>query len=144
MAYTQEVKLSRTIIGKAAHGSDLIEEITAVCKANGIALGRVEALGAVKKARLGFYDQTKRVYEFHEINKPMEITNLVGNISLKDGQPMVHAHVTLSDEAGAAFGGHLAPGTEVFACEFVIQELQGASLVRGYDEVTGLPLWNED
>ena len=54
---------------------------------------------------------------------------------------MVHAHVTLSDEQGNAFGGHLAPGTVIFACEFVIQELAGDALTRGFDEQTGLPLW---
>ena len=35
----------------------------------------------------------------------------------------------------------MAPGTVIFACEFVIQELTGEAFERGLDEQTGLPLW---
>jgi uncharacterized protein len=66
----------------------------------------------------------------------------VGNISLKDGNPMVHAHITLADEAGKAYGGHLIPGTVVFACEFILQVFEQPLLERGFDEATGLPLWS--
>ena len=63
-------------------------------------------------------------------------------ISLRDGEPVVHAHITLSDQQTRAFGGHLAPGTIVFACEFIIHIFEGAKMERGFDEQTGLPLWN--
>ena len=77
-----------------------------------------------------------------EIDKNLEITNLIGNISLRDDEPMVHAHITLSDENGNAFGGHLVKGTIVFACEFIIYAFAGVQYHRGYDKNTGLPLWN--
>jgi hypothetical protein len=141
MATHIDTKHARSIMGKLGHGKDLLEELTAVATAEGITLGRVEALGALKRARLGFYDQEEREYEFHEIDETLELTNLVGNISLKDGAPIVHAHVTLSDREGRAFGGHLAPGSIIFACEFVMQSLEGPTLTRARDDVTGLPLW---
>ena len=75
------------------------------------------------KARIGYYKQDLQKYMFLDLDRPMEILTLIGNVSLKDGQPMVHAHVTLCDEAGRAFGGHLAAGAPVFACEFVIREV---------------------
>ena len=40
-------------------------------------------------------------------------------------------------------GGHLAPGTTVFAAEYVIQAFDGPEFCRGFDEVTGLPLWDD-
>ena len=80
-------------------------------------------------------------YEFIEIDEPMEITKLSGNISIKDQAPMVHAHLTMADSKGNAFGGHLAPGTILFACEIIIEKYEGAKLERGFDETTGLPLW---
>ena len=49
--------------------------------------------------------------------------------------------VPLADDAGCAFGGHLAPGTIVFACEFCVHVLDGPDLCRGVDDETGLPLW---
>ncbi len=141
MPVFRQAKHVRYIIGKCRKDADLLEEITSLCAAEGVKLGRVEALGAAQKARLAFYDQDVREYRFFELDEPLEITNLVGNVSLKDGEPIVHAHVTLSDAEGRAYGGHLAPGTIVFSCEFCVQVLEGPELIRGLDEQTGLPLW---
>ena len=60
---------------------------------------------------------------------------------MRDGNPFVHAHVTLADNAGHAYGGHLAPGTTIFACEFVLEVLSESVLERTFDETTGLYLW---
>ena len=141
MAIYNEIKHTKTFMGKLKFGGDLLEELTSICDQNEISLGRVEALGAVKKARVGFYDQQARKYDFIEIDKQLEITKLIGNISVRDGKPMVHAHITLSDSQGIAFGGHLAPGTIVFACEFIMNSYDGPDHIRDYDEQTGLPLW---
>lgn len=142
MTITIPVNPIKTLMGKLKHGADLLSELTAICVLNEIFLGRVEAIGAVQKARIGFYDQQKREYNFQNLDQCLEITNLTGNISLKDGAPMVHAHVTFADKAGRAFGGHLAPGTVIFACEYVIQTLEGRQFIRKFDEETGLPLWD--
>ncbi|MFC1889781.1 PPC domain-containing DNA-binding protein, partial [Thermodesulfobacteriota bacterium] len=137
----RKVEAKETTMGKLRHGADLLEEITGICKDRGIRLGRVEAIGAVSRACVGYYNQETREYEFHTLDEPLEIVSLKGNISIKDGEPMVHAHVTLADRAGKAFGGHLAAGTIVFACEWVIEAFEGPAFERGYDEETGLPLW---
>ncbi len=142
MPTAREMTPVRTFLGRADHGADLLEELTGFCAANGITLGRVEAIGAVKTARLGYYDQNAQEYRFFEIDKHLEIAGLVGNVSLKDGKPVIHAHITLADEAGNAYGGHMVPGTVVFACEFCIQAFEGDPLVRGRDQATGLPLWD--
>ena len=142
MAVVREVKAVKMFMGKLEFGADLLEEITRICVDRDIHLGWVEALGAVKKARLGYYNQKEREYHFYELDQTLEITNLVGNVSIKDGVPIVHAHVTFSDKDGHAYGGHLAPGTIVFACEVVIQVLDGPKFERGLDQETGLPLWS--
>jgi uncharacterized protein len=141
MTSMREVKARRVFVGKLAYGGDLLEQITGICRQEGIQLGRVEAVGAVQKAHLAFYDQQKHQYEPLAIERPLEITKLLGNVSLKEGQPFVHAHITLADETGAAYGGHLAPGTVVFACEFVLEAFDGPPLERDLDDVTGLYLW---
>lgn len=129
------------LIGRLRRGEDLLEALTKLCTESNIRSGWLSGLGAVEKARIGYYDQEKRGYEFLEIGKHLEITNLTGNVSLKEGIPMVHAHITLADSTGAAYGGHLAPGTVVFACELAIEILKGATLERQNDEETGLALW---
>jgi predicted DNA-binding protein with PD1-like motif len=90
----------------------------------------------------GFYDCEAQKYENFVFEKPMEVLSLVGNVSLKDGQPFIHAHITLSDEKGQSFGGHLMEGTIVFAAEFIIEELEGENLEREFDKTTGLALWD--
>src|SRR3974390_420289 len=130
---------ARKILGRLQKGDDLLGALTTICQDLGITLGEVKALGAVSRARIGFYHQDTRQYEWLDLPKPLEILALEGNISLKDSKPFVHAHVTLSDDAGRAYGGHLADGTVVFATEFVIQELKAdQSLNRQMDEETGL------
>jgi predicted DNA-binding protein with PD1-like motif len=141
MAIMKAIQSKSVFIGKLKHGNDLLEEITEFCIQKHIRLGRISAIGAAQKACIGFYNQTTHEYQFLDLNQPLEITHLTGNVSIKDGQPMVHAHITLADEKGHCFGGHLAPGTIVFACELILEAFEGPVLERGYDDVTGLPLW---
>ena len=141
MAIIKKVTPRALFMGKLSHGSDLLEEITAICRQENIQLGRVEALGAVQKARLGFYDQQTHEYRFIVLDQHLEITKLMGNVSLKDNNPFVHAHITLADKEGHAFGGHLAPGTLIFACEVILEAYDGPFFKRELDKTTGLPLW---
>jgi len=139
----KEIKKHGMFMGRLPYGADLLEELTRICEDQGISNGRLEAIGAVRKACIGFYDQALRKYEFTTLDTSLEILNLSGNISVKNGNPVVHAHITLADSAGRAFGGHLAAGTIIFACECIIESFDGPVFKRGYDEETGLPLWED-
>ena len=141
MSVMKPITPKATFIGRLKHDADLLEALTGICNENKIMLGRVEAIGAVKKAVIGYYHQDTREYEYLTLHQHLEILNLTGNISIKDDSPMVHAHVTLADAEGRSFGGHLSSETIVFACECIIEPYEGALLERGFDEVTGLPLW---
>lgn len=141
MSIVKMVRPKKILMGKLSHGCDLLEEITNICINENIRLARIEALGAVQKACIGYYDQKSREYQFIDLNEHLEIINLVGNVSLKNDKPIVHAHITFSDQSGRAYGGHLAPGTIVFACELMLEAFDGPDFVRGLDEMTGLPLW---
>ena len=139
----RKVEKMETLIGRLSRGDDLLEALTSIAKQHGVRLGRVTALGAVEHARVGYYDQAAREYRFLDLAREQEILALVGNISIHDGEPMIHAHITLGDDRGRTFGGHLARGTRVFACEFTMDVFRGEDLVRGHDKPTGLPLWPE-
>ncbi len=141
MTMLRRVKPREVFMGRLSHGSDLLEEIGNMCLKENIQLGWIEALGAVKSARLAFYNQETHEYQFFVKEEPLEITKLAGNVSLKDGHPFIHAHITLADKTGNAYGGHLAPGTVVFACEFRVEVFDGPGIKREFDEATGLPLW---
>ncbi|MDI6709974.1 MAG: DNA-binding protein [Bacillota bacterium] len=141
----REAKSGRILIERLAKGADLLPALTGICVREGITHGEVWAIGALARARVAYYDQTARRYKTLDIPEPCEIVSLVGNISLKDGEPFVHAHLAVGDEKGHVFGGHLVEGCEVFAAEYVIREyLVAAHLERTYDEPTGLALWKSE
>jgi hypothetical protein len=138
-----EYKLGKELIVRVEHDSDLIQSITELAKNKGIKTGTFTAIGALKRAKLAYYDQENHEYREIRIDSPHEIASCVGNISLKDGAPFVHAHAVLADEKGNTRAGHLSEGT-VFAAEVHLRQLQGPRLERKYDEVTGLSLWETE
>ncbi|OQA94488.1 MAG: hypothetical protein BWY23_02742 [Spirochaetes bacterium ADurb.Bin218] len=130
------------IIGRIGYGEDLLTALLQVAKKENITLAKVEAIGALQRATIFYYHQDIKKYESVRFHEPMEIISLLGNISIKDGEPMVHAHVSLGNSKGELFGGHLASESIVFACEFMIFPLSGVSLERRLDDKTGLFLWD--
>jgi len=132
----------RIFLGRLDHGADLLTELYRLCESQSIQMGTLQVIGAVQKACVGFYAQGKKLYQQITLPNPAEIACCIGNISSKDEKIFIHAHLTLADEQGKAWGGHLMPGTIVFAAEFQIQELQGKILPRSEDTVTGLTLWS--
>jgi predicted DNA-binding protein with PD1-like motif len=140
MDYT-ECRPGRNFIGRLPHGKDLIKSITSFCRHEQIQTATFSLIGAVLSVTLGAYDQKQQVYVSDQKTAPLEIVACEGNISLKDGEPFVHAHAVLAEEDGTTFGGHLFSETIVFAGEIQLQEWRGAPLERVYDPQTGLMLW---
>jgi len=136
-----EFNANKELIVRLKHNADLVQSITELARSRGIGAGSFTAIGALKRTRLGYYDQKNHEYREIKIDSPHEMASCVGNISLKDGEPSVHVHVVLADEAGNTRGGHLSEGI-VFAAEVHLCQLEGPGLERKYDEVTGLWLWN--
>ena len=139
MVYAQ-FDVGRDFLLRAEHDSNLVQFVTELAEKKGIIAATFTAIGALKHAKLGFYDQEKHEYQEMTLDSPHEIASCVGNISVKDGRPFVHAHVVLADKNGNTKAGHLLEGI-VFAAEVHLRELKGAKLERKYDKVTGLSLW---
>jgi predicted DNA-binding protein with PD1-like motif len=131
----------RTFVGRLEKGSDLIEGIERICTERGITAAWVSVLGAVGHAAYAYYDQAEHRYLELSSDTHHEIAGFVGNISLRDGKPFLHAHATFADENGACVGGHLIRGITVFVGEFTIREMTGVELVRTHQEEFGLALW---
>jgi predicted DNA-binding protein with PD1-like motif len=137
-----EFNPSRNFLVRVEHDSDLIQSVTELAEKEKIVVATFTAVGALKQAKLGFYNQDRHEYQEIRIDAPHEIACCVGNISIKDGRPFVHAHAVLADKNGNPKAGHLIEGT-IFAAEVHLRELKGADLERKYDKVTGLSLWEK-
>ncbi len=72
----------------------------------------------------------------------MEITNLTGNISAKDGEPYLHVHLTCSRRDYTCVGGHLLSARINGACELIVTDFGLTSLGRRADAETGLNLYD--
>ena len=136
-----EARAGRAFVGRLGHGSDLVTEIERFCAEHAVLAAWVSAIGAVQRARYAYSEQGDHRYRELSTETHHEIVGFVGNISLRDDRPFLHAHATLADANGATVGGHLLPGIVVFACEVTIREMLGVTLVRTPDAETGLMLW---
>ncbi|HEY6608608.1 MAG TPA: DUF296 domain-containing protein [Candidatus Limnocylindria bacterium] len=137
----QELTGGRGFVGRLETGSDLVDEIERFCAEHDVLAAQVVVIGAVRHARYAYYEQDDHRYLELDSATHHEIVGFVGNISLRDDRPFLHAHATFADAVGATVGGHLLRGTEVFAAEVMIREITGVTLVRTPDEATGLALW---
>ncbi len=137
----REFNVRRFLVARATYDTDLLVSMNEIAKNNKISTATFTAIGALKNAKLGFYDQERHRYSEISLSTPQEIASCIGNISLKDNEPFVHAHVILADREGSTKGGHLLQG-RVFAVEIHLTELSGRKLVRKRDAVTGLSLWD--
>ena len=133
--------IKRILIIRVEHNSGLIQFITKIAEEAKITIATFTAIGALKNAKIAFYDQGKHEYQQMMLDAPYEIASCIGNVSMKNGKPFVHAHVVLADVDGHVKSGHLLEGV-VFASEVHLYELKGQKLERSYDEMTGLSLWN--
>lgn len=136
-----EFKPGRLFVGRLPYGKDLIQSVEYFCKSSSIQMATFSLIGAVSSYTIGAYDQKQQVYVTETEKACLEIVNCIGNISLMDEKPFVHAHIVLGDEKGNTMGGHLFSETILFAGEISLQELVGTPLERAYDERTGLNLW---
>lgn len=132
----------RVVVARLDHDADLLEALTTLARERDLVVAGLQAIGALKQARLAYYDQTAHEYREFAVEGPAEIVACSGTVSRRDGAVAVHAHLCLAGPDGATRGGHLVSGCRIFACEAVLTELRGPVLERAFDEVTGLPLWS--
>lgn len=105
----------------------------------GITAGTLQAIGAVEQPTISFYELATKTYNKQTLNGEYEVLSLLGNISLKDGKPFAHMHITLGDSTFATIGGHLNDAIVSITLEVIITPL-ATTLNRVFDEETGLHL----
>lgn len=121
-------------------GGDLVETITKVFRTKSIRKAAFNLIGAIDDCVLGFYNEDRK-YVNRDFKGRFEIVSCIGNVSEKDGEVFVHAHIIISDSEYKCHGGHLMSGAQIFAAELFGVPVPGDIPVRQNDEPTGLALW---
>ena len=120
---------------------EIVEALAAFCLEKGILAGQVSGIGAINEATFRFLDPATRKYVDKTFAEQMEITNLTGNISQKDGKPYLHLHLTCSRRDYTCVGGHLLRARINGACELLVGTFPGVEIGRYPDPETGLNLY---
>jgi predicted DNA-binding protein with PD1-like motif len=120
-------------------GEEITETLKQFCSENGIESGSVMGIGAIREARISYFDMAKRDYIDKEISEVLELTSLMGNISTMNGEPFLHLHVTLSDSGFNVFGGHLSAGI-ISATGEIFIDTHEMQMVRKFYPETGFRL----
>ena len=116
---------------------EIMQTLTAFCTENDILNGQLSGIGAIKDIEIGAYILEEKKYVKEVFSDTWELSSLQGNILLKDNDPFIHAHVTISDHHFNAKGGHLFEATVAVAGEFIIRKIN-LSTKREYDQNIGL------
>jgi predicted DNA-binding protein with PD1-like motif len=101
------------------------------------------AIGAFSRVVVAYFDWATKKYRHIPIDEQVEVLSLVGDISIEDGQPKVHAHVVVGKADATAHGGHLIEGHVRPTLEVVLTE-SPRYLQRRHDQASGLALIDPD
>jgi predicted DNA-binding protein with PD1-like motif len=72
-----------------------------------IGYAALTGLGAVRGVTVSYWNAESQQYQQHEIEEQMEVVSLVGNVTLRDDAPFIHAHVSLGRRDLSVIGGHV-------------------------------------
>jgi len=132
-------KLEKHYMIRFEKGEEIATELQRFCEKEKLYLGKIEAIGAVDKVVIGFFDTVKNEYMTRTISGDHEIVSLIGNLTEMGGNPYLHMHITLADRDYNVRGGHLTEAYVSATCEMVLTTLEG-NVTRRRDEVSGLNL----
>jgi len=76
----------------------------------------------------------------HTWEGDLEIVSIGGNINTMNGETYTHFHISVADEAGNVYGGHLTEAVISGTGELVLTEIEG-TVDRKFDEEIGLNLF---
>src|SRR5947208_1396142 len=120
-------------------GDEVTQGLLAFAKEQNLKASQFTAIGAFNDVVVGYFDWATKKYNPISIREQVEVLMLAGDVSLKDSEPQVHAHVVVGKADGTAHGGHLIEAHVRPTLEVVLTEAP-AHLQRDKDERSGLAL----
>jgi predicted DNA-binding protein with PD1-like motif len=120
-------------------GEQVAASLLAWLKAEGIGFATMTGLGAVSSATVSYWNGETEEYEQHDLDDQMEVVSLIGNVSIKEGEPFTHIHVTLGRRDLSIIGGHLNDATVRPNLELWVRP-EAQAVERTLDESCGLYL----
>ena len=120
-------------------GDHVVSGLKTFAEEQHLAASHFTAIGAFKDVTLGYFDWEKKDYIKIPIREQVEVLSLVGDVTISDGKPNIHAHVVLGKRDGSTCGGHLIEAEVRPTLEVILTE-SPAHLERRFDKEAGLAL----
>ncbi len=137
----QHRQVGETHLLKLEPGDEVIPSLVAFAREHGIRAASLTAIGAIADPVLGYFDVETKEYLRRAFEGSHEMVALTGNLAMRDGEPILHAHVAIGAKDFQTFAGHLFGGTISATGEFFIRPVDTA-LERRLEPEVGLPLWD--
>jgi predicted DNA-binding protein with PD1-like motif len=102
----------------------IMETLTQFCKSKDIINAQISGIGAIKEIDFGAYDLENKKYIRQSFNNLWELTSFQGHVILKDNEPFIHAHITVSDHNLNVKGGHLFEAKVGAVGEFILRKIE--------------------
>src|ERR1700741_2067300 len=119
-------------------GDELAKGLLDFANQEKLSAASFKAVGALSSLRLGWFRWESKNYERSvTLDEQVELLSLIGDVALKDGQPVVHAHAVIGKKDGTAHGGHLIEAHIRPTCEVVLTE-SPAHLQKFIDPESGI------
>ena len=137
-----KTNIKRIIVVKLEPNDDLLDSLLKLVKDYEIESGFINAIGALKQFTLGYYNLDSNEYEMKTFNENVELVSCIGSISYKNGEPIIHLHISVGRSDYSVIGGHLGKPSKVsITAEVSIYEID-QKINRAIDSQTGLSLLN--
>lgn len=136
-------KFDNVIVARIDKDEEILEQLKVIAIKENIKLASIQALGAINDFTVGVYKTDKKKYDANSFQGYYEITSLTGTINTMDGEYYAHLHMSVGNEKGEVFGGHLNRAVVSATCEMVITVIDG-KVDRVYDEKIGLNVFKFD
>ncbi|MFQ6674204.1 MAG: PPC domain-containing DNA-binding protein [Fidelibacterota bacterium] len=131
----------RNLVVSLERGDRLVESLTRVARDGDFTSATFSGIGSVTDVTLGYYDVSEEAYVKRHFPDTYELVSCLGNISMKEESPFVHAHVAISGRDYRPHSGHLFEATVAVVGELAIWPL-GAEIQRTENRELGLAIWN--
>ena len=133
-------KINRVVAIRLEKGEEVVSSIEKACAEQEIRTGLVFGIGALSECTLFASNSAQRLEpNAKELKGPIELASALGNITLKEGKPYLHMHVSLGLADHSALAGHLKRGIISLTGEFFILECT-TRLSRKREESLGMDI----
>lgn len=134
------LKSEKEYIIRLDKGESVVNTLKTLLSKEEIKLGYFTGLGATNDVTIGILNTKTKEIVKKKFTGDFEIGTMFGTVTQKDGEPYIHAHITVGNVGlDLTYAGHLVDAMISATAEIVLKKMEG-TVGRRFDEAVGLDL----